>query len=408
MEDTSLHSILSGYTKPQLQDIGEILGTPGNTRVSKARLVDALDNYLHGEPRRWLSRFTERDLRQLRELVHAGPDKVVMQSFSVYPTLGEMIGLVSYDEDEQSRRVWINREVYDLVKADVDAVLRAGEHSGRFELERMGLGLMNLYGAVPMDRFLSFMVDWYLESHPGSRYDQFVRNFGQSTLIKLYRYQDETGDYMVSPCVHDPYQLLQLREHLGQRDHRRNFTYEEVHEAGSGAPYFTVGMKTAEGMRLEAMYRRVGYTGFDVTLAVHDTWVESQYTDQVNDELYGPLVDCPLGGQLDPESLEACCEIIADYANSVPKWFLCGKSAKECGVGMVDWKAWRDTVQNKDQEEIPNRWKMPEPTISEGFASEMQTEQYPLGFAIPHVAPDDPCPCGSGLRYCHCHGKYLS
>ena len=68
----------------------------------------------------------------------------------------------------------------------------------------------------------------------------------------------------------------------------------------------------------------------------------------------------------------------------------------------------KNLVGHEEEEEIPGRWTMPEPTISEGFAAEMFTENYPLGFAIPHVAPDDPCPCGSGLTYRHCHGKYLS
>jgi preprotein translocase subunit SecA len=28
--------------------------------------------------------------------------------------------------------------------------------------------------------------------------------------------------------------------------------------------------------------------------------------------------------------------------------------------------------------------------------------------AVRHVAPDDPCPCGSGLKYKNCHGRHLS
>ena len=62
---------------------------------------------------------------------------------------------------------------------------------------------------------------------------------------------------------------------------------------------------------------------------------------------------------------------------------------------------------HKEEEEYPH-WTMPEPTISDGYAGELNSDFLPLGFAIPHVAPDDPCPCGSGLRYCRCHGKYLS
>ena len=55
-------------------------------------------------------------------------------------------------------------------------------------------------------------------------------------------------------------------------------------------------------------------------------------------------------------------------------------------------------------DEYPH-WNMPELTVSDGYP---RMGGFPLGFAVPHVAPDDPCPCGSGLRYSHCHGKYLS
>ena len=87
-----------------------------------------------------------------------------------------------------------------------------------------------------------------------------------------------------------------------------------------------------------------------------------------------------------------------------------GHSAQEANVCKADWEAWSQLPQaeQKEGEEDYPKWTMPEPTISEGFAGEMASKEYPMGFAIPHVAPDDPCPCGSGLRYSRCHGKYLS
>jgi uncharacterized protein YecA (UPF0149 family) len=63
---------------------------------------------------------------------------------------------------------------------------------------------------------------------------------------------------------------------------------------------------------------------------------------------------------------------------------------------------------------------MPKPTISEGYTdliekngalealSAILPEGFPFGMAIPHVSPEDPCPCGSGLKYKNCHGKLLS
>ena len=173
------------------------------------------------------------------------------------------------------------------------------------------------------------------------------------------------------------------------------------------------------GMALEQMYRRVGYEGFELVKAEHDTWIEAQYTEEgVNsDPLFDPLVDSPRAQELDSESWLACCEIVVRYANSIPRWELGGASAENTTLAL-NWesmkrqmkKAADDIAQEpaaRTGEEYPH-WTMPEPTISDGYASELDGDFLPLGFAIPHVAPNDPCPCGSGLRYCRCHGKYLS
>ena len=64
--------------------------------------------------------------------------------------------------------------------------------------------------------------------------------------------------------------------------------------------------------------------------------------------------------------------------------------------------------EEPEEGETYPRWTMPSPKVSAGYAGEMEDPRIPMGFAIPHVAPDDPCPCGSGLRYCRCHGKFLT
>ena len=80
--------------------------------------------------------------------------------------------------------------------------------------------------------------------------------------------------------------------------------------------------------------------------------------------------------------------VVCDFADAVPKWCLQGRSALETGECLCDRNAWI----------APENKVYPQPLDSD----------FPVGFAIPHVAPNDPCPCGSGLRYCRCHGKYLS
>ena len=408
MKERSLHTILDGFQKIELEDLGNILGNELSPRLRKSQLVEQLHTYLRGQPRRWMSHLMERDVRLLRDLVHAGPEKVQYQDFADYPSLLEVTGLVQYDDsDENFHKVWISREVYDIVAPNVDKVLRSCEKSGQFEVERMGLGYLNLYGIVPTDRFIDLLMDWYEESHFGEL-EELSRMLQQSPLVKMYRYIDQWGDYVCSPCVESAEEVFTQRKALHQK-HFKAFSSAEVREAGAGAPYFTIGLKTPEGMRLEQMYRRLGYEGYELVKAQHDTWIEAQYTLEQNDALFQPLMDSPMSPELDEESWLSCCKIVSEYANSIPKWFLCGFNAEETGIAKADWSAWQEprTEALPEGEDYP-RWTMPEPTISEGFASDLGAAGIPLGFAIPHVAPDDPCPCGSGLRYCRCHGKFLS
>jgi len=363
--------------------------------------------YLHGEPHRWLSHLMERDVRLLRELVHAGPEKVQYQDFADYPSLLEVSGIIEYDDsDEHFHKVWISREVYDIVSRDIDRVIHAGEKNGQFDIERIGLGYLNLYGILPTPVFLDLVTDYY-ERRYGDSYSELMKMLQQSPMVKLCRYTDKWGDYLCSPCVADAEEIHTLRLQMEQKK-QASFTTEDAREAGAGAPYFTVGMRSREGMALEQLYRRLGYEGFELVKAEHDTWIEAQYTDEYNEALFHPLMDSPKARTLDEASWKACCQIVADYADSIPKWALNGLSARETGKMQLDAASWDSEPEEKDTtaqaDEYPH-WNMPELTVSDGYP---RIGGFPLGFAIPHVAPDDPCPCGSGLRYSHCHGKYLS
>mgnify|MGYP002854473746 CR=1 FL=1 len=411
MEKRTIHTLLDGFQKPELQDLGNLLGHELSPRLKKSQLVEQLDMYLHGEPGRWLSHLMERDVRLLRELVHAGPEKVQYHDYAVYPSLVEVSGLVEHDDtDENYHKVWISREVYDIVAPFVDKAIRKGERNGQFDIERMGLGYLNLYGILPTPVFLDLITDYYLQRY-GDSYGDLMQVLQRSPMVKLCRYTDRWGDYLCSPCVSDAEEIHTLRKQLNQKK-RAAFTPDQAREAGAGAPYFTVGMRNREGMALEQLYRRLGYEGLELVKAEHDTWIEAQYTSEYNEALFHPLMDSPNGQHLDGESWKVCCQIVADYADSVPKWALNGFSAREAGQLELDAASW-DSLPEEEEQEDPDpqaggeypRWRMPEPTVSDGYP---RMEGFPLGFAIPHVAPEDPCPCGSGLRYGHCHGKYLS
>ena len=64
MKERDIISVLNGFQKPMLEDICYLLGSDGAYRPRKKDMAEALSEYIHGKPRRWLNCLTERDLRQ--------------------------------------------------------------------------------------------------------------------------------------------------------------------------------------------------------------------------------------------------------------------------------------------------------------------------------------------------------
>ena len=418
MKERSIADILKGFRKVELEDLGNILGSALSPRLKKSEQVARLTAYLTGKPRRWLSHLSERDIRLLKSLVHAGPGKVQYLDTDGGPSLLEVSGLVdSDDSDSRFRKVWVRREVYDIVAPHIDRVIKSGERTGQFEVERVGMGFLNLYGILPVERFVDLITEYYEEAFLGD-FDALLKILDHSPLVKVYRYVDTHGDYLLSPCVSDAEGLFQLREEIGfDNEPYKTFTVEEAREAGSGAPYFTVGLKTLEGQALTEALQRIGYDGFDLVKAQHEIWVEAQ-VPFANEALFGPITDREesIGSDI---LYETCVRAVIDYANSVPKWVLNGFSALEKDMMVVEYPSDEVPEGTETEEDYPH-WTMPRPTISDGYTdliekdealdrlSPLMPEGFPFGLAIPHVAPTDPCPCGSGLKYGHCHGKNLN
>ena len=81
------------------------------------------------------------------------------------------------------------------------------------------------------------------------------------------------------------------------------------------------------------------------------------------------------------DEYNACMEVVAAYANSLPKWLLKGYSSNETNRLKVVLQSEEDPVR------------------------EMIRKNPYMGLFVPSVMPDEPCPCGSGLSYRLCHGR---
>lgn len=420
-ERSDIKNILGGFQKFELKDFVILYDAGIPLDLKKADLVNELTCFLVSRPQKWLRSLTERDLRLLEQLVSAGPDKPVEMDFSEFPSLLIASGLIDINPQMDYEIVWLRHEVYDIVSPYLADVIREGERTYRFELERLMLGYLNLYGVMPY-KMLYDLVDKYVAEHM-IPHNLMYEMISSSPLLKMSRFMGDTahGDelYVASPLLDDPERLLDDRSEYRNVKKYAVFTDQDALEAGSGAPFCAFGLKTEKGKALLAMLRKLRYEETYLTREAHDIWMNSQdvHSPEAIEDMYGAVTD--VEDELTASRYRSYLQVIADYANSLPKWLLSGHSSAETGylTSEISDAPMDDELMPADE---PEHWSMPHPTISEGYSDLIESDDaldqlesrmpdgFPFGMAIPHVAPDDPCPCGSGLKYCRCHGKVLS
>ena len=382
MAKEDIFKTLGAFHKVDLEDIRHFFGADVPSHVRKSEFVEKLGAFIVNRPEEWLGNMLERDLRLLQTLVEAGPEVPVPLEYPDYPTVLESVGLLMSDSvNEDFKEVWIPKHIYDIVAPHILGAIDKGERDGSFEMERAALGYLNLYGVLSVDEFYDMMLeynDW------AGRWDveKFTLRLASSPVFKLCRIDIEGSPYVCAPGIYDPAKILSSRKEYPDMGGFRHFTPQQAIEAGTGSPEFVFGLGTDEGKRLVEMLLNLGYSGHGLVLEEHDIWMNSQmvWGDEATEEIFG----CVSDRQDDIESFEDyndCMEIVAAYANSLPKWLLRGYSSNETNCLKV-------ILQTEDDP-----------------AMEVIRKNPYMSLFIPPVPADDPCPCGSGLSYRLCHGR---
>ncbi len=376
---------LESFPRVELEDIRQYFGADVPTKVRKNEFVDRLGAYIIERPAEWLGRMLERDLRLLKRLVDAGPGVPLYLDYPDFPSVLETVRLLGSDtSDENFREVWIPKDLCDVVSPHIDAVLEEGESSGLFEMERAAFGYLSLYGIMTVDEFFDKMLD-YWEFSGRHSVEFFTNMVYESPVMKLCRVDSDGERYMCAPNIFDPEEILGGRKEYPAIESLRAFTPQEALKAGSGSPYFVYGLDSKEGLRLVEMLGNLGYNGEDLVREEHDIWMNAQMIgkNDTTEEIFA----CVTRKQDEIESFEDyddCMEVVAAYANTLPKWLLKGYSSNEKNCLKVILQTEDDPIQS------------------------MIRKNPILGLFVPPTPPDAPCPCGSRLSYRNCHGKNLS
>ncbi|MDY5043055.1 MAG: SEC-C domain-containing protein [Candidatus Cryptobacteroides sp.] len=378
-----IFSTLEGFQRLVLEDIRRFFGAEIPSHLRKRDFVRRLGSFIIDSPEVWLRRMLERDLRLLRHLVQAGPEVPVCLEYPDYPSVLETVKLIGSDISEDSRFLWIPKPLYDVVSPFIADVIAECESDGTFEMERAALGYLQFYGVMSLEEFYDCMLEYWKFSGRED-IDLFARTLYDSPIFKI-AYVDVEGErYCVSPNVFNPVEVLDGRNEnpsIGMK----HFSPVEAVRAGSGSPLFVFGLDTPQGIELVRTLTSLGYSGDDLVKVEHDIWINSQmiHSDDSTEMIFTAISS----RQDDIPSFEAydrCMQVVADYANSLPKWVLGGHSSLET-----------------------NRMKVLIQSEEDPFDA-MVRDNPLLGLFVYPVPPDEECPCGSGISYRNCHGKFKS
>ena len=379
---STIFKALESFPRVELEDIRQYFGADVPTKVRKSEFVDRLGAYIIEKPAEWLGRMLERDLRLLKRLVDAGPGVPLYLDYPDFPSVLETIRLLGSDtSDENFREVWIPKDFYDVVAPHIDNVLMEGQESGLFETEQAALGYLSLYGIMTTDEFFDCMLDYWEYSGRHS-IEYFTNMVYDSPVMKLCRVDHDGGRYLSAPNIFDPDEILTGRKEYSGIESLRPFTPQDALKAGAGSPYFVYGLDSEEGRRLVEMLGNLGYKGEDLAREEHDIWMNAQMIGKTDTtEAIFASVTRKQDGIESFEDYDECMEIVAAYANTLPKWLLKGYSSNEVNSLKVVLQTEDDPLQS------------------------MIRKNPLLGLFVPPTPPAPPRPGGSHLSYRHCHGK---
>lgn len=390
----SIADILNSRTREEIEATLDFFDELPRRRGSKENLVQLLAAYL-SDPKVWLNKLMEQDLRLLKKICDAGKGKEVDCIPPDYPLVVEVLHFVVRSDSANDGYVsmGIPEPFYELIAGNINEVVARKEQDGSFKLERTVLGMVHMYGIVPLRTFVDCV---FSDLEDLEQIREMAANIAGHPSITLCQEEYKGESYLVSPYVENYEELLRTRrKNYKQLRHYFRHSPADAEKCGENAPFCWPGAGTAEGIALRKTLEEIGYEGDGLNAAAHTVWLNSQYEpDGHNLDVLLSVVSEIVGEMDSFDQFANYVRTIIDYANSVPKWQLKGHSAKETGLMLY-------SVTDEYLDEIYC------PAMSESESEELARFFEKVGKVRP-VAPDEPCPCGSGLSYRLCHGKHFS
>ena len=379
-QDNLIHQALEDLNKADLNTLRKMARYPIKSNLKKADLVDALENSFRKDPVSLLSELPVYDLLILSKLCGMPRDTCIL--CEKYPDMlySMIYNIIEWDisEDDGNKiELWLTDDMYNLISPFVDKVLKDVETGKRYLIDYFFWGMLWVYGTPTTKDFINVLK---------KAFGTDEKDWGPIfiDLCNYFPFEDMDIDgTFLNPVILDYDYLQQQKETRGMdRKPVKEYSLEEIIAVGATGPYFHYGRDTKECKDAIAALRKCGFNFNDASARISRLYLDVQEVEEPlkTSEMMQRTIGTPKLKSVD--ELNSVIQPIMEYMNSVPRWFLGGRSPKDIPVSR-EAKAQLASMAATAE-------KMSSMTNFSG------------------VGRNDPCPCGSGLKYKHCHGKYQS
>lgn len=378
--ENTLYNILLGKTVEELKVCEILFGVDVKSTARKAERALTLANVLTSNPESTLSSLPLCELYALRALSRKGEGKSIQLHWTDTAPLTFHAGITSVSFDRKapgSFTLSFPSGVRGIYAPYISKVIKEIENSPRKEYESFFWGVLTLYGKVSHSELTELIYDNYSDGdNEDEVYDylDFLRNYPIRILFI------KEGGFCHPATFEFDRTLTELRKERGSdKLSPKTFTKQQIIAAGSDMPYSSAWRIFPEGRHMHDMLENyLGIKGKPLEYAMYELYMEKQNKGSCTEMMKAAIET------IAPDSASAVNDVATtfmEYSNAAPYWVFKGRSSSEVG-GFTP-------VQHATAQSLASRLEQ----ISQEAS------------VYPKVGRNDPCPCGSGLKYKNCHGK---
>ena len=421
-QDKTLLKIVQKLQRKELIRYASNLGLEIDENWDISKLRKAYTEFVLSHPKELLLMLPKADLDIIRKAKDCKAGEGVGRVNDHLPPIMVLYGLANMELlEEDFVTITIAEDLRQLLIPHIDWALEYEHNQQRVSVEIIVEGLANILGIITQDEIRKYLKLLMQNDNDEDAVKAFEIIRRYSLLLDSMEYaedlenaEDEDIRFVSRYGWEDKRKMEQfIAQHSKKIDSVREFSLEELAKASGILFPFIPNPKMDEFMYF--LTCQIGLSEANAHIVCFNLWYYKihygEYAlDDMPMELHFLSHALTAGKQeLTDRQAEEGMQRLADFANNIPLWYLRGFTAAdypaEAFVPKLSTKEPLGPMLRKLKKEaylmtdILNG-KTPQPN-----QAKPSVEDNP--WAGQKIGRNDPCPCGSGLKYKKCHGKSL-